>query len=308
MTTPQAGQTGRTGEVFDIGYQNYEGPREGRRRARRAVYKEGIRIALGIGRGGRAKIMPWAFIIAVAIPALVLALIAGTVDRLTGGLGDEVVDLPSHGDYYGIASVIFLIFAASVGPELLCPDRRDRVINLYLVRPITGTDYILARWAAFLTIMTLVAWLPQLVLLAGLAFGAENPGTYLQDNWADIPRFLASGFTLAVYVTGIALVVASFTTRRAYAAVFIIGIFVISLPFAEGLSGDIGGTVGEYLSLLNFGQIPLLMNDIIFNEKNLATEDTLATQLPKLTQIAWYAFMTVGPFLLMWRRYWKITP
>ena len=308
MTTPQAGQAGRTGEVFDIGYQNYEGPREGRRRARKAVFKEGIRISLGIGRGGRAKIMPWAFIIAAAIPALVLALIAGTVDRLTGGLGDEIIDLPSHGDYYGIASIIFLIFAAAVGPELLCPDRRDRVIDLYLVRPITGTDYILARWAAFLTIMTLVAWLPQFVLLAGLAFGAENPATYIQDNWADVPRFMASGFTLALYVTGISFAVASFTTRRAYAAAFIIGIFVISLPFAEGLSSDIGGTVGEYLSLLNFSQIPLLMNDIIFNEENLATEGSLATQLPKLTQIAWYALMTIGPFLLMWRRYWKITP
>ena len=307
MTTSQSGPTGRTGEVFDIGYQNYEGPREGRPRARRAVYKEGIRIALGIGRGGRAKIMPWAFIVAAAIPALVLALIAGTVDRLTGGLGDEIIDLPSHGDYYGIASIIFLIFAAAVGPELLCPDRRDHVIDLYLVRPITGSDYILARWAAFLTIMTLVAWLPQFVLLAGLAFGADNPASYIQDNWADIPRFLASGFTLALYVTGISLAVASFTTRRAYAAAFIIGIFVISLPFAEGLSSDIGGKVGQYLSLLNFSQIPLLMNDIIFNEENLATEGTLATQLPKLTQIAWYALMTIGPFLLMWRRYWKIT-
>jgi ABC-2 type transport system permease protein len=304
----QAGQTGRTGEVFDIGYQNYEGPREGRRRARRAVYKEGIRIALGIGRGGRAKIMPWAFIIAAAIPALVLALIAGTVDRLTGGLGDKVVDLPSHGDYYGIASIIFLIFAAAVGPELLCPDRRDRVIDLYLVRPITGNDYILARWAAFLTIMTLVAWLPQLVFLAGLAFGAENPATYLQDNWADVPRFLASGFTLALYVTGISLAVASFTTRRAYAAAFIIGIFVISLPFANGLSQDIGGTAGEYLSLLDFSKPALLMNDIIFNENNLATEESLATQLPKATQAGWYAIMTILPFLLMWRRYWRISP
>ena len=34
MTTSQTNQTARTGEVFDIGYQNYEGPREGRRRVR----------------------------------------------------------------------------------------------------------------------------------------------------------------------------------------------------------------------------------------------------------------------------------
>ena len=34
------------------------------------------------------------------------------------------------------------VFAAVVAPELLCRDRRDGVINLYLVRPLTGSDYV----------------------------------------------------------------------------------------------------------------------------------------------------------------------
>jgi hypothetical protein len=33
------------------------------------------------------------------------------------------------------------VFAAVVGPELLCPDRRNGVLNLYRVRPLTGTDF-----------------------------------------------------------------------------------------------------------------------------------------------------------------------
>ena len=32
--------------------------------------------------------------------------------------------------------------------------------------------------------MVLVAWLPQLVLLAGLVFGAPDPGSYLADHWS----------------------------------------------------------------------------------------------------------------------------
>ena len=43
------------GTVFDLGYRRYEGPREGRNRARTAVYIDGLKITLGIGRGGRAK-------------------------------------------------------------------------------------------------------------------------------------------------------------------------------------------------------------------------------------------------------------
>lgn len=41
------------------------------------------------------------------------------------------------------------------------------MINLYLVRPIRGSDYIIARWLAFLVVSLAVAWLPQFVLMMG---------------------------------------------------------------------------------------------------------------------------------------------
>jgi ABC-2 type transport system permease protein len=50
------------GTVFDIGYQHYSGPREGRNRARFAVFKDGLRNSLGFGRGAWAKVLPWLFI------------------------------------------------------------------------------------------------------------------------------------------------------------------------------------------------------------------------------------------------------
>ncbi|MDP6059344.1 MAG: hypothetical protein QGH33_10650, partial [Pirellulaceae bacterium] len=214
MTTQESSResTRETGEVFDLGYQHYEGPREGRRRARIAVYSEGLRMSLGIGRGGKAKIVPWLFIIAAAIPAFVMALIAGAVDRLSPS-ASESLDLPSHGDYYSFASVILLLFAAWVGPELLCPDRQNGVINLYLVRPITSTDYVLARWLAFVTVMTVVIWFPQFVLLIGLALSDIDSFDYIKDNWSDLPKFLASGLALSVFTSAIAFAVASHTTR-----------------------------------------------------------------------------------------------
>jgi ABC-2 type transport system permease protein len=291
-----------TGEVFDIGYQRYEGPREGRPRARMAIFKEGIRIALGLGRGGKSKILPWIFIGILTVVALIMALIAGTLDRLAGDFAES--DLPSHSDFYAFASIVIFLFAASVAPELLCADRRDRVINLFLVRPITGLDYIAARFVAFFAIMAAVALLPQTVLLLGLTLGAESPWDYLKDNWADAPRFIGSGLALAVYTTGLAFAVASFTNRRAYATAFIIGLFLISLPFAEGLAQDIGGTTGQYLALLNLTTPPILINDIVFNLDESTTE-TMAAELPKAVQIGWYILLTsvlTGLMALKYRR------
>ena len=74
------------GTVFDIGYQRYTDRREGRGRSRRAVFKDGLRIALGLGRGGRAKILPWFFVAVLSVIGLVFAIVAGAADRL-GGAG-----------------------------------------------------------------------------------------------------------------------------------------------------------------------------------------------------------------------------
>ena len=95
-----------TGTVFDIGYQSYTGVREGRRRSRIAVYKDGLRAALGLGRGPRAKILPWFFISVLSAIALVMALIAGAIERIGGPGSAEKMNLPTHSDYYGIASII----------------------------------------------------------------------------------------------------------------------------------------------------------------------------------------------------------
>ncbi|MBA2291643.1 MAG: hypothetical protein H0W15_04210 [Gemmatimonadales bacterium] len=297
-----------TGTVFDIGYQSYTGQREGRSRSRRAVYKDGIRASLGTGRGGRAKILPWVFISVLAAVGLIMALVAGAVNRFVGqGMADQL-NLPTHSDYNGIASIIMFVFAALVGPELLCRDRRDGVINLYLVRPLTGSDYIAARWAAFLTVVTAAAWLPQLILFIGLWLSAPVPMDYLGAHWLDIPRFLAAGFAMAAYATTLALLTASFTSRRAYASVFLVGLFLISTPFTIGLAMEIGGTAGRWISMFNLSNIPVHVNDVIFGDVSEITEEAPAGELPAWVRVAWWFGWTVVPGLVLWARYRRLTP
>jgi ABC-2 type transport system permease protein len=312
MTSATSGQTGmraeRSGTVFDIGYQRYTGEREGRSRARRAVFKDGLRIALGLGRGARAKILPWFFIIVLSVIGLVFAIVAGAADRLGGPGTAERVNLPSHSDYYGIASIILFVFGAVVAPELLCRDRRDGVINLYLVRPLTGSDYVIARWAAFLAVMLTAAWLPQIILFLGLSGGDIAPMQYLQKHWLDVPRFLAAGAAMAVYATTIAMLAASFTTRRAYASVFLVGLFVITTPFTVGVADEIGGKAGQWISMFNLSNIPVHVNDVIFGDVSEITEDAPARQLGSTILVSWYFLWTLLPAGLLWWRYRRLAP
>jgi ABC-2 type transport system permease protein len=294
------------GNVFDIGYQRYTGRREGRWRSRHAIFTNGVRTALGLGRGGRAKILPWFFIALLSGIAIIMALVAGAAERIGGP--DAAAQLPSHADYYGIASILIFVFAALVAPELLCRDRRERTITLYLVRPITASDYILSRWAAFMVVLTVAVWLPQTILFTALSMDDPAPLAYLRDHWLDVPRFLAAGIVMAAYTTTLALLTASFTTRRAYASVFLVGLFIISTPFTAGLSQQIEGAAGQWISMFNLTSIPLHVNDVIFGNASEMTEEAPAAALSSSVKVGWYLAWTVIPGTLLWWRYRRLAP
>ena len=152
-------------------------------RSRTALWVNGVRTALGLGRGPRAKILPTLLFVAAMGPAIILTLVASVA-----GAGQEV---PGHAGYYQIVSIILLLFAAIIAPELLCPDRRNRVLDLYLVRPLTPVDYAAARWLAFFSIILALVYSGQIVLLIGLVLAANDPIDYLRVNWLDVPRVLA---------------------------------------------------------------------------------------------------------------------
>ena len=306
--TPTVDRASHTGTVFDIGYQSYTGLREGRGRSRRAIYKNGIRTALGFGRGGRAKILPWFFMGVLVAISLVMAIVAGAAERMGGPGTAERAGLPSHSDFYGIASIIMFVFAALVAPELLCRDKRDGVIHLYLVRPLTGSDYIIPRWAAFMSVMLVAAWLPQVILFLGLSMGDPLPIEYLRKNWLDVPRFLLAGAAMAAYATTLALLTASFTNRRAYASVFLVGLFIITTPFTAGVAQEIDGALGQWISMFSLTNIPVHVNDVIFGEPSEITEDAPAGKLAPSILVGWYFLWTLLPAAVLWSRYRRLTP
>ncbi|MDP7225825.1 MAG: hypothetical protein QF909_11610 [SAR202 cluster bacterium] len=311
------------GQLFDLGYQHYEGPREGRMRARKALFVNGVRTSLGLGRSTTAKLLPFAFFAAIMAPAILLALGASTIgDTLTPG-----AELPGHADYYQIVSLLILIFSAIIAPELLCSDRRNRVLSLYMVRPLTSTDYVAGRWVAFFAITILLVYAGQIVLLLGLALGADEPLTYLKDNWLDIPRFLAAGAIVALLTTTIPLAVAGFTSRRAIASVFVIGLFVVTISVANILveckehdvtivNGQVveerceplTGSAAKWLGLIDIGSAPIHLSDMIFDKE---ADEQLGIEVAKLNNVypvLWYLLWILGPGLVLLARYRRMSP
>jgi hypothetical protein len=138
--------------------------------------------------------------------------------------------------------------------------------------------------------------------------GDPAPVQYLKTHWLDIPKFLLSGAAMAVYATTLAMLTASFTTRRAYASVFLVGLFVITAPFTVGMAEEVGGKAGQWLSMFSLTNIPLYVNDLIFGEAGEMTEDAPARTLPARLLVGWYLAWTVVPGTVLWWRYRRLTP
>jgi hypothetical protein len=101
---------------------------------------------------------------------------------------------------------------------------------------------------------------------------------------------------------------AAFTTRRAYAAVFLVGLFIITTPFTTGLASEIGGTAGQWISMFNLSNIPVHVNDVIFGEPSVITRDAPAAELSSWILVGWFFLWTLGPAAVLWQRYRRLTP
>jgi ABC-2 type transport system permease protein len=234
-------------EIFDLGYQDYAGERTGRWRRRRALWRDGVRSALGLGRGAGAKVAPWLLIGLALVPMAVLVVLAAFLGSVASDPDD--FELPSYAEYYEFAIVPLALLGAIVGPQLLCPDRRERVLALYATRPISALDYLGARWTAFCTVAVAVAWLPEGVLWTWNLLDARDTGTFLGDSWDIVPRFLLAGLVLALPLGTLALLVSSFTTRRAYAAIATLAVLFVGAAIGGIGRDNFEGGLADVLSL-----------------------------------------------------------
>jgi ABC-2 type transport system permease protein len=279
MSTPE------TAEIFDLGYQPYEGVRTGRWARRRAIWRDGLRVSLGLGRGTTAKIAPWLLIAFALVPMVVLVVIAAFVGSVA--TDPEDFELPTYADYFDFAIVPLGLFAAVVAPLLLCPDRRDGVLALYGARPIAPRDYIASRWAAFFTVAAIVTCAPEATLFVWNALDARQTGSWLGDNWDIAPRFLLAGAMVAATFTTLSLFAASFTARRAYATIATLAVLFIGSAIGGIAEDSFTGRVADVLSL---AAIPHVLTDAV----HWIFGDPVAERpLPGAVSTLWLVALTV---------------
>ena len=230
--------------VYKRGYRRYTGPLTGRwtrflvlpRYAWRRLYQQRLVLLLTI--------------LSFVWPLLCAGFIYLTnhAELLQGLDQDFRQFIQVNGQFFSVFMYVqaaFSVFlAALAGPSLIAPDLANNALPLYFSRPLTRWTYALARLTVLLGMLSIVTWIPGLILF-GLQVGLAG-FTWFRLNWT-LGAGMVGGFLIWLLVLSlVAMASSAYVKWRVVAA-------GVSLAFFFILAG-IAAMIDEVLRV-NWGHI-----------------------------------------------------
>ena len=287
---------GPAGQIHDIGYRHYDGPRLGAAYVARSLYVDTLRGTFGLGRAARSKIMPFLLGALMVLPAVAMGIVTGYFKLPTLPLG--------YTSYAFTMQVVITIFVGAQAPAAMSRDLRFRVAALYFSRPLSRRQYVQAKYAGMASGLFILVGLPITLLFIG-ALLADLP---FDEQWKDYLRAMGGALVLALVLAGIALVVASLTPRRGLGVAAVVGVLLVTSgiqatvrAMAEEFGND---TFAGYAGLISpFTLMDGVMTGLFGAESVMATppEGTLMTTV----YCAVAVLIVVGSYAALVRRYAK---
>ena len=277
--------------IVDQGYRPYDGPRRGVRGAVRSLAVHSVLRALGLRRTAWAKLLPIASVLIAYLPA---AVFVGLAALLPDRVRQQTDLIPTYAEYYGFITAAIVLFVALVGPEVLCPDRRNGMLGLYLASPLDRRTYLLAKVLAVVPVLALVTLGPPLLQLVGLTLADAGP-TSVGDFLLVFVRIGLAGVVISTAYTALSLAAASLTDRRAVASAGVI-LLLFATSVATTQLVDVGGA-NPHLLLLNLFFLPFELVQRVYGETG--AHPSIATATLVAADAAWVALGGA----IVWLRY-----
>ena len=221
--------------IHDIGYKPYSGPRLGRAQIVRALYVHSVRGIFGLGRGAKAKIVPWFVVAVVLIPAALNVYLSSQ---------DKTLALKYGSMNYNLM-IFSLLFVAIAAPELVSRDLRHHTLPLYFSRPLRRRDYPLAKLLALFSALLLVELLPVLITYVGQIASSSSGSEIWQDSRAAFPAVFVAVAQSALFAS-LSLLIASTTGRRVIATGAIAILFLATTAISGVLQDAVGRTWADH--------------------------------------------------------------
>jgi ABC-2 type transport system permease protein len=215
------------GNIYDLGYRHYEGKRHGRWYAVWSLYVEGIRGVWGFGRPMTAKAAPFILAGLYSLYALIQLAFSASFSQAISSGDMTAAELATYSNYFAAVSFFIVLFLVAQAPELVCRDQRYHVLPLYFTRALGRIDYALARLASLATSVFIALMVPMVLLFIGDVLMKPDTFKAIADEWPKALPAIPACALAALSLTSIALALASFSPRRAYAAIGLVAYFLL---------------------------------------------------------------------------------
>ncbi len=231
--------------VYRRGYQRYRGPITGHgarfmvlpRFAWRRLFQQRLVVLLSV--------------VAMMWPVLCAGFIylTNNADLLKGLDADFKNFITANSTFFlifmNVQAAFAVLLAALAGPGLIAPDLANNALPLYFSRPLTRLEYALARLIVLFGMLSLVTWIPG-VLLFGMQ-AAMAGGTWFRSNWMIGSAIVVGFIVLILLVSVVALACSAYVRWRIVAGALVLAFFSIMTGISAMINGVFRVTWGHAL-------------------------------------------------------------
>lgn len=159
---------------------------------------------------------------------------------------------PIDGDFFakylGWQGMLAFMLTGFLGPGLVAPDLANNALPLYFCRPFSRTEYVIGKMAVLAILLSVITWVPGLLLFAFKAYFAGFTW-FAQNSWMAVAMFVGS-WVWIVALCFMALAMSAWVRWRIAAGALIFGLVFVAAGFGQALNQVLDTRIGNAVNLL----------------------------------------------------------
>lgn len=160
-------------------------------------------------------------------------------------------ELPINANFFlqgqYIQGFLAFLLAFLVGPALVAPDLRNNGMPLYLSRPFTRTEYVLGKMTVLAVMLSLITWVPGLLLFAFQAY--LDGWTWFSENSFVAFALFFGNWAWIVTLSLLALAISAWVKWKPVARIAMATVVLVSQGFAKALDERLDTWAGRLISV-----------------------------------------------------------
>ena len=158
------------------------------------------------------------------------------------------VDAWFFNTFVNIQNSFAFLLALLIGPPLVSRDLRNNALPLYLCRPFSRTEYVLGKMSVLLILLSLVTWVPQLLLFFFQSY-LEGFAWFQANLWIASAIIMASLFWILMLAL-LTQTLSALVKWRVVASGALVALFLIPSAFGLFINEVFRTAWGNAISLI----------------------------------------------------------